>query len=446
MKNNAMTDTELELRAEIEELKRRLNGQKRVAGSAAHPSRLLIVCLALCALAAIVAGFFGGYLPRHRQDAVLVAEAAAEIESVPVVNVVQVERAPGTSELVLPGNIQAVMEAPILARSSGYVKKRYADIGDRVKAGQLLAEIEGPELEQQVRQAKASVDQADSNLEQAVANLEQGKTTAQLAKVTAARWKNLADRGVVSKQENDRYQAEAEAQISHVVALEKGVGAARGSIGMAQASLARLTEIQGYQKVRAPFAGVITQRSVDVGALITEGATLLFRIAQTDRLRTFVNVPQAHASAVRVGQPAQVMVADLPKRKFPGTVTRSANALDPATRTLLTEIQLPNADGALMPGMYADVNLSTPRKDPPMLIPGDTLVVRAGGPQVAVVGPDKTIHFQSIQLGRDYGDRLEVLTGLEAGQQVVVNPGDSIRERVKVNPVAVKEKLLKTKK
>ena len=437
--SKAMTDTELELRAEIEELKRQLS--KPAHG---HPSGAVIAVLAVCLVVAIVAGFLGGYLPRHRQDAILVAEAAAETQSVPVVNVVAVERSAGTSDLSLPGNIQAVTEAPILARASGYVKKRYADIGDRVKAGQLLAEIEGPELEQQVRQAKAGQDQAGANLEQAVANLEQGRSTAQLAKVTAARWKNLADRGVVSKQENDRYQSEAETQNAHVVALEKAVASARSSIGMADATLGRLTEIQGYQKVRAPFAGVITQRNVDVGALITEGNTLLFRMAQTDRLRTYINVPQADASAVRVGQSAQVTVADLPKRKFAAVVTRSANALDPATRTLLTEVQLSNADGTLMPGMYANVSLSTPRKDPPMLIPGDTLVVRAGGPQVAVVGPDKTIHFQIIQLGRDYGDRLEVLSGLEAGQQVVVNPGDSIREHVKVNPVALKEKLLKT--
>jgi RND family efflux transporter MFP subunit len=437
-------DTELTLRAEIERLKQKVEEQSRLlAHGEAHPraskqvSKTSLWALAALALVLIVVGFFAGYLPHERREHMLIAEAGSEAQALPSVNVVPVERSSTRSELVLPGNIQAVTEAPLLARASGYVKSRYADIGDRVKAGQLLAEIEAPELDQQVKQAQASLDQAAASLEQAAANLQQGQANAQIAQTTAQRWTSLQSRGVVSRQENDTYQSQYEAQKASVHALEKAVAAAKSNVAAAEANLSRLKEMQGYKKVVAPFAGVITQRNVDVGTLITEGSTLLFRIAQTDRLRTYVNVPQAEAGSVHVGQPAFLIVSDRPQQKFAGTVTRTANSLDPATRTLLTEVQVPNADGALMPGMYADVDLATPRQDPPLLIPGDTLVVRSDGTQVAIVMPDRTVHFQRIQLGRDYGDKVEVLEGLQAGQDVIVNPGDAIRENAKVNPVAL---------
>jgi len=192
--------------------------------------------------------------------------------------------------------------------------------------------------------------------------------------------------------------------------------------------------------VRAPFEGVITLRNVDTGALVNEGSTLLFRVAQTGSLRTYVNVPQAEADSVKVGQRAEISINELPGRKFPGVVARTSNALDPTTRTLLTEVQVPNANGLLMPGMFAQVDLTMPRKYPPLLIPGDTLVVRSDGPQVAVVGADGTVHYTRIQIGRDFGDRLEVLSGLEEGQRLAVNPSDEVREGVKVNAVAAPEK------
>jgi RND family efflux transporter MFP subunit len=191
--------------------------------------------------------------------------------------------------------------------------------------------------------------------------------------------------------------------------------------------------------VRAPFAGVITVRNIDVGALVNEGSTLLYRIAQTGRLRTYLNVPQTDASNVHAGQHATLTVPDLAGRKFPGLVTRTANALDPATRTLLAEVQVDNAGGALMPGMYSQVDLSEPRQDPPLLIPGDTLVVRSDGPQVAVVDSGGVVHYRRIRLGRDFGDRLEVLEGLAEGQQLVVNPSDNIREGVQVKPLAAEK-------
>ena len=432
-----MDDTEARLRAEIEDLKRRLQQQEQPAP--AGPSRGALWTIALLAAALIVIAFFTGYIPHQRREAVLANEAMVTEKAAPVVNVVAVERSAGKSELVLPGSIQAVTEAPVLSRSNGYVKRRYVDIGDRVSAGQLLAELEAPELIQLLHQAQATLEQTKSAVEQASANLQQSRTNERLAQVTAQRWANLFQRGVVSRQENDTYQAQYDSQKANTQALEKAVAAARSNVAAAEANLARLTELKGFSRVLAPFAGVITVRNVDTGVLVNEGSTLLFRIAQTNRLRTYLNLPQADASSVRVGQVATLSIPDLPGRKFVGAVTRTANALDPATRTLLTEVQVANPDNALMPGMYAQVDLTTPRKDPPLLIPGDTLVVRSDGPQVAVVGADRNVHYQRIQLGRDFGDRLEVLSGLQLGQQIVVNPGDSVREGAKVNPVLLRK-------
>jgi RND family efflux transporter MFP subunit len=180
---------------------------------------------------------------------------------------------------------------------------------------------------------------------------------------------------------------------------------------------------------------VITVRNVDVGALVNTGSTLLFRIAQTNLLRTYVNVPQSNASDLRVGQTAYLSTTELPDRKFPGTVTRTANALDPATRTLLVEVQVPNVDGRLLPGMYVQVDLNLPSKDPPLLIPSDTLVLHPEGTVVAVLDANNQVHFQRITVGRDLGDRIEVLSGLAAGQRAIVNPNDSVQEGVKVRPI-----------
>jgi RND family efflux transporter MFP subunit len=433
-----MDDTEARLRAEIEDLKRRLDQQQKHP-TAVRPSKSSLWAIAVIAAILIVVAFFTGYIPHQRREAVLANEATTAERTDPKVNVVGVERSAGKSELVLPGSIQAVTEAPVLSRSNGYVKRRYVDIGDRVSAGQLLAELEAPELIQMLHQAQATLEQTKSAVEQASANLQQSRTNERLAQVTAQRWANLFQRGVVSRQENDTYQAQYDSQKANTQALEKAVAAARSNVAAAEANVARLTELKGFSRVYAPFAGVITVRNVDTGVLVTEGSTLLFRIAQTNRLRTYLNLSQADASSVRVGQVATLSITDLPGRKFVGAVTRTANALDPSTRTLLTEVQVANPDGALMPGMYADVDLTTARKDPPLLIPGDTLVVRSDGPQVAVVGADRSVHYQRIQLGRDFGDRIEVVSGLQLGQQVVVNPGDSVQEGAKVNPVLLRK-------
>jgi RND family efflux transporter MFP subunit len=430
--------TEDQLRAEIESLRRQLEEQKKHQ-QYKSPSGWTGVTVFALLLALGLAGYYFGYLPRQKREMVLAAESQNQSDALAVVNVSPAARSTGPSNLVLPGNIQAVTEAPILARASGYIKKRSADIGDRVAAGQVLAEIEAPELEQQIRQAKAAVEQSEAAVQQAQASLEQGRSNENLARVTKDRFQKLADKGVISKQDNDTYNSQWQAQSANVQALEKAINAAKSNTAASEANFARLNDLQSYLTVRAPFAGVITLRNIDDGVLVNEGNTLLYRIAQTARLRTYLSLPQVDADSVRVGQKATLTIPDLPGRKFAGTVTRTANALDSTTRTLLTEVQLSNENNLLMPGMYAQVDLAVPRKDPPLTIPGDTLVVRSNGPQVAVVGADGTVHYQKVQLGRDFGDKLEVLSGLHEGDQLVVNPSDAIREGGKVKPTA-KEK------
>ena len=438
---NEINAPEDRLRSEIEDLKRQLEEQKKLAlrapahGDARPPSWRSLVMMVLLLAGLAAAGYYFGYLPHQRRELMLAAETRDAVQSLPVVNVEQVERESAQSSLVLPGNIQAVTEAPVLARSSGYIRKRYVDIGDRVNPGQVLVEIEAPELNQQIKQATASIDQARSAVQQAEASLLQARANLGLAQVTSERWKKLLAKGAVSRQDSDTYDAQYLAQQANVQALEKAVLAARSNVAAEEANLARLNELLGFLTVKAPFAGVITERNVDEGALVTEGTTLLFRIAQTERLRTFLNVPQSDASSVRVGQQAFLQIPDLPGRKFPAAVTRTASSLDPSSRTLLVEVQAANPNGDLLPGMYAQVDLAVPRKNPALTIPSDTLVVRSDGPQVAVVGPDGQVHFAHIQLGRDLGDHLEVLGGIQYGQQLAVNPSDDVREGVRVKPV-----------
>jgi RND family efflux transporter MFP subunit len=436
---NQLQSIEDQLRAENEALRRQLAEQKH-GQTEKKPSGWTAVVVVLLLASLALAGYYWGYVPRQKREMVLAAESQNQTDSLPVVNVTPVTRSNSTDSLVLPGNIQAVTEAPVLARASGYIKKRSADIGDRVTAGQVLAEIEAPELDQQILQAKAAVQQADAAVQQADASLQQARSNENLAHVTFDRFNKLADKGVISKQDNDTYRLQWAAQQSNVQALEKAVNAAKSNSSALEANVARLTDLLGYLTVRAPFAGVITLRNVDTGVLVTEGSTLLYRIAQTDRLRTYLNLPQAYADSIHTGQKATLIVPDLSGRKFTGTVTRTSNSLDPATRTLLTEVQVVNSGALLMPGMYTQVDLAVPRKDPPLVIPGDTLIVRSNGPQVALVGADGAIHFQLVQLGRDFGDRLEVLSGLNEGDNLVINPSDTIREGGKVKPVSAKEK------
>jgi len=431
-----------ELKQQIEELKRSSRGSSRADPSVKlwNPSGVTIWSIVFLAAVLVVVAFLAGYIPLQKRRALIVSEAQQQEVALPRVEVVEVGRSSRTSEMELPGNIQAITEAPILARADGYLQRRMADIGDRVRLGQPLAEIEAPELDEQVHQAKANLQQARAALDQALANYTQGKSNMEFARVTAERWSRLVARGAVSKQDNDQYQAQYQAQVANLQALEKAIAVQRSTVSAVEANLMRLEKLQGYLLVKAPFDGVITLRNLDAGALVNAGSTLLFRIAQTGTLRTYVNVPQANAGSIRVGQTAHLSVSNLPGRQFRGAVARTANALDPNSRTLLVEVHVPNADGALLPGMYAQVDLSSIRTNPPMLIPSEALIVRADGTEVALVRPDHTVHLQKIQIGRDYGDRLEVSGGIEEGDTIIPNPGDLAREGLKVDPVGPGQK------
>jgi len=383
-----------------------------------------------------VVAFLVGYLPLQRREATLRAEAEAREKDLPRVTVLRVTQGADQDEIKLPGTMQALKEAPILARTDGYLKNRRVDIGDRVHEGQVLAEIDAPELDQQVQQAEAALQQAEAAGEQAQASLEQSKVNRELARITAERSKALAGRGIVAQQDNDQTQAQLAAQDANVQALEKAVLAQRSNRAAAKANLVRLQELQGYRQVRAPFDGVITLRNVDVGVLVTAGNTLLYRLAQTGTLRTYVNVAQADVNAVQVGQAAVLTVSNLPGRSFRGTVARMAKALDPASRTMLVEVDVPNPDGALFPGTFADVSLSGRRATRPLAIPATSVVFRTDGAQVAVVQPDNTVHLQKITVGRDFGDRVEIVQGLSEGAVIIAQPGDTAREGARIVPVS----------
>lgn len=399
-----------------------------------QPSSLTLWTLFLGATVLIAVAFLSGYLPLQQRRAVIAAEARDAQQALPRVDTVVVTRSDRKSGLVLPGNIQPIAEAPVLARADGYVKQRLVDIGDSVHAGQPVAEIEAPELTDQISQAKAVAQQAQAGIDQAQANYQQGKTEMELARLTAERLGRLASKGAVARQDDDQAQALYQAKLAAVRSLDKAIAVQRANLAAAQSSIARLEKMLGYQIVRAPFDGVITLRNIDSGALVTAGSTLLFRIAQIDTLRTYLNVPQSFANSVKQGQEAVLTVSNLPGRQFRGTVARTSNSLDPASRTLLVEVHLSNAGHELMPGMYAEVELSSVRADPPLLVPSEALIVRADGTQVAVVSGDNTVHLQQITPGRDFGDRLEVLRGLKDGETVIANPGD-VREGMKVDPV-----------
>jgi RND family efflux transporter MFP subunit len=436
-----MTDqpTEQQLRRELEELRRQLRAQQEGhAGPPTNrwrPSGITISVLVLGFVLLLAGAFIAGYMPLQKRAATVQAETEEREKALPRMDVMRVARGSGENEITLPGTMQAVTEAPILARADGYLKRRLVDIGDRVTAGQVVAEIDAPELDQQIRQAEAAVEQAQAAAGQAQASFEQGKANRDLARITAERWKALAGKGIAPQQDSDQYQAQYAAQSANVQALEKAVSAQASNVAAAKANLDRLREVQSYRIVKAPFDGVITLRNVDVGALVSAGSTLLYRIAQTEKLRTFVNIPQANANSVHVGQAAVLTVSNLPGRQFRGTVIRTANALDPASRTMLVEVDVPNSNASLLPGTFAEVNFSGPHVGSPLVVPASAIIFRTDGAQVAIVQPDGTIHLQKIAAGRDYGDRVEILQGVSEGATIVAAPGDAVREGAKIVPV-----------
>jgi RND family efflux transporter MFP subunit len=355
---------------------------------------------------------------------------------------------------MLPGSIQAIQEAPIYSRVDGYLKRRLVDIGDRVQAGQVLAEIDTPDLDQQLAQGRAtaaaseaSLAQSRSALQQARATLQHNRATSDYARTNLSRWRALRDRNLVAQQDvDDRQiafdssQADVDAAQANVESLQSSVIAAQANVDASRANVQRLVELQAFQRVRAPFAGVITVRFVDAGALIGAGSstttTPMFRLAQTDDLRVFVNVPQTFMTSITPGMRVQILVREFPKKPFDGAVANASGALDSASRTLLTEVRMRNAEGTLRPGMYADVKLHLERDHPPLVIPTSALIIQASGPRVAVLGPDQKVRFQSVELGRDYGATVEIARGIEPGDQVITAPPDGLHEQsvVRVAP------------
>ncbi len=368
--------------------------------------------------------------PRKQRD-LEAMEAIEATSGTPTVLVAKAELAPARGVLVLPGNIQAITEAPIFARSEGYLQKRMVDIGDRVEAGQLLAVVEAPEVDKQVQQAQATLSRVEAGLAQTRAAQEQSYTQLKLAEVTAQRWNTLFTKGVVSRQEADEKQAAYDARRADNEAARANVAAAENAVTASRADLQRLADLKGFQQIRAPFAGIITARNTDIGALIRSGASdgrELFRLARIDTVRIMINVPQANIPAISAGESATVSVQERPGREFSGKLVRTANALDPTTRTLLAEIHVQNPNYVLLPGMYAQVRLADAQSAPAVLVSGDTLVVRSDGPQVAVVREDGSIHYQKVTLGRDFGAQSEIISGLAGGESLVINPGDDIQE------------------
>lgn len=418
-----MLDSEPMIQAEPT-VTRRVEAPKRSSGSRA--ARVLL----LAVLVVLIAGFIIYRGIRSRIHTAAAVKEQTQQLAVPTVAVIHPKPGSIEDEVVLPGNIQAFVDAPIYARASGYLKRWTADIGARVKTGQVLAEIDAPELEQQVRQARADVQQSQAAIDQALANHQQGKANEELARVTADRWRNLSSKGVVSRQENDQYQAQYQAQAASVHALEQAIAAARSNISASQANLGRLEEMQRYTTVKAPFDGVITARNTDVGALINAGAGTpaqeLFHIASTAKLRVYVNVPQIYSRSATPGIAATLTLAEFPGRRFHGTLVRNAEAIDAGTRTLLTEIDVDNASGELKPGAYAEVHLALPTATRSLILPVNAFLFRSEGLRVGVVREGGKVELVPVVIGKDYGTELEVVSGIDANDQVILNPPDSL--------------------
>jgi RND family efflux transporter MFP subunit len=330
-------------------------------------------------------------------------------QAIPTVNVIQAKKSPDSEELVLPGNVQANYEAAVYARTSGYLKKWYTDIGTQVKAGQLLADIETPEVDDQLRQAEADLGTAEAN--------------SALADSTARRWKALQATDSVSKQETDEKIGDANAKAAMVAS--------------AKANLGRLRELEGFKHVVAPFDGVITARETDIGALINAGSGTgpeLFRIADKTKLRIYIQVPQNYAPVVAPGTVVQLVFAEHPGRMFDARMVRTAEALDPSSRTLLVELEVDNAKGELLPGGLTEVHMKEPAGNPSVRLPASALMFRAEGLQVATVDGNNQAKLHTVTIGRDFGKEVEVLTGVEAGQSVILDPPDSLvsDEQVKI--------------
>ena len=370
------------------------------------PPRRALMVVGVALLILLVAGAIT-LITRANHERALAKET--EQETIPTVAVVHPLAEKPDQELVLPGSLLAYAESPIYARTNGYLIRWYRDIGSRVKEGELLADIDTPEIDQELNQARAT-------REQIVAQLE-------LAKISAQRWENLRKSDSVSAQEADQQTS--------------GYRQAQANLAAAEANVRRLEQLEGFKKVYAPFSGVITKRNVDPGALINAGAGAtgreLFDIARVDPLRVYTSVPQAYAPFIRVGASTYVTLQEFAGQRFSAKVARTAEAIDPNTRTLLTEVDVPNKDGRLLPGSFGEVHFAVGSNVNKVTVPVNAMLFRSQGPQLAVVGLDKKIELRAINIGRDYGTTLEILGGVTTQDQVVINPSDSLENGQEVN-------------
>ncbi len=398
----------------------------------ARPLMTFLLVVAVIIVSAIVAGL----LPRLRRGQALQAAVDVGREQRPIVNVAVVKRAASNAPLDLPGDLQAIVESPIFARVDGYLSKRNVDIGDHVKTGQVLAEIETPELDQQIQQAQATLSNSQSSLKEFEAEMALAQANLNLSQKTFDRWQALEKRGAISHQDADDKGADLEVRKAQLEAARAKIGSARDLITANEASLGRLRQMKQFSHVSAPFDGIITYRVVDVGTLINSGNSgathEIFRVADTSIIRIFVNVPQTYVAEIRDGQKAELRVQELPGQVFQPTVAHSTHEVDMGSRSMLAILRVPNPKGVLLPGMYAQVRFASIRSGTSLLIPGDALVFGSKGTRVAVVDPDNTVHFREIHVGNDYGGEIEVVSGVSEGDLVVMNPTDAVREGVSV--------------
>lgn len=371
------------------------------------------------AVVLVLGGLFAAaYLPRRSAQAALEASVKAA-DATPRVEVISPKATSSDSSLVLPGSIRPLEETVIYPRVSGYVRKWNADIGDKVVEGQVLAEIDAPELDQDLLRANAEVTQAKANLTRAEA-------TRDLSKSNMLRYEKLTPEGVASQQELEQRQGQARVD-------EAGVTVARAAVTAAAANIQRLREQKGFTKIVAPFSGTIISRSVERGALVSPGnATPLFRIATTDPVRVLIDVPQDVAPSVKVGAQAQIAVREFAGKTFVGRVARASGALDAATRTMNTEVQVPNTDGQLLAGMYASVSLTMPMPHRVFEVPATALFNDAKGLRVAVVDAENTIRMVPITIERDTGATIQVSIGLDGHERVVKLANVQLAEGAKV--------------
>ena len=366
---------------------------------------IAIAVVLLAALGLIAYAVSNGLAQRVQAQAAL-KEVTLDL-AIPTVTVTHPRKGGAAEEVVLPGNAQAYVATPIYARVDGYLKKWYFDIGAHVKAGDLLAEIETPEIDRQIDQAKADLATAQANFE--------------LSQTTADRYQALLKTDSVARQDVEDRLGDLHAK--------------KAMVDSATYNVRRLEETQHFQKVYAPFDGVITARNIDIGALINAGSNApgkeLFDIAATSKLRVYVNVPQAYSRDVTPGAHAELTQAEFPGRKFQGTIVRNSDAIDPASRTLLTEVDVDNPKGDLLPGAFLSVHLKLTAKAPTVIVPVNALIFRAQGMQVAVVRDNKA-QLVSIAMGRDYGTEVEVLSGLGASDEIIENPSDSLTSGTEV--------------